>query len=241
MSQRFKTPRIGSGLDEWNYPVLVVPIILVWLISSWLAFDYGRGRAGYDSGAAEERLDEFREEIRILEKEREQLKRKVVSQERELQVRKEAERKLQEQMIGDQDKKLALQKEVLFLRGVISGKPEKTRLRIQNLKTFVDKTSGRYLLKFTVDQSMAGKKRIEGPVNIVLVGVDKAGRDKSLEFNDIALKNEKTEMGFLYFQKIERYFNLPNGFRPVYWRIELEPTESDVESLKERFDWSLKE
>ena len=241
VSQRFKTPKIGSGMDGSHYPILAVPVILVWLISAWVAFDYGRGRAGYDSGAAEKRLDELREEIRILGKEREQLKRNVASLERESQVRKEAERRLQERMIGDQDEKLALQKEILFLRGVISGKPDKARLRVHDLYTLVDRPTNRYRLKFTIDQSMAGKKRVIGNVAMALVGVDKSGRDKTLKFKNIALNKKQSKMGFLHFQKIDRFFKLPDGFRPVYWRIGLEPTGDDVEGLKERFDWSLKE
>lgn len=241
MPNRFKTPTIGHAVDEWHYPVLAIPIILVWLITTWVAFDYGRGRAGYDSGEASNRLGKLREEIRILDKEREQLKRKVASLERELQVRKEAERRLKESMINDQDKKLALEKEVLFLRGVISGKPAKAVLRVHQLQTLADKTSGRYRLRFTIDQSMAGKKRVEGEVKITLTGVDKNGKEQALMFNGIALQEWKPEMGFLHFQKIDQIFRLPEGFKPVFWRIELKPTNKDIEGLRERFDWRLKE
>ena len=240
MPDRFKTPKIAHDLDGWHYPVLALPVILIWLLTAWLAFDYGRGRAGYDSGAVADRVDVFREEIKVLEKEREQLKRKIASLEREAQIYAEAEKKLKTSIMSQQDEKLALQKEVLFLRGVISGKSPKGLLRIQELQTLRDNTSGQYRLRFTIAQSLAGKKRVEGAMNISLVGVNRMGKDETLDFKNIATNEFQNKMGFWHFQKRDLAFKLPKGFKPVYWRVALKPTVKNYVELNERFDWNKK-
>ncbi|MBU0501332.1 MAG: DivIVA domain-containing protein [Gammaproteobacteria bacterium] len=239
MPDRFKTPNITHVMGQREYPVLALPVLIVWLITTWLAFDYGRGRAGYDSGEAAVRVGELRDEIKVLDKEREQLKRRIAALERQDQVYKEAELQMKNTMVGYQDAKLKLEKEVLFLRGVISGRPGKAQLRVHNLKTSVDKTTGDYRLQFTIDQSMAGKRRVEGDAKVSLTGVDKNGKEITLAMGDIAKGQALAKMGFLHFQKLDESFKLPDGFKPSHWRVELSPGGEDIEGLNERFEWRI--
>ncbi|OGT92442.1 MAG: hypothetical protein A2286_14595 [Gammaproteobacteria bacterium RIFOXYA12_FULL_61_12] len=240
VSDRFKTPRMDQVLGQRDYyPILAVPVVIIWLITTWLAFDYGRGRAGYDSGEAAVRLGELRDEIKVLDKEREQLKRRIAALERQDQVYKESELQMKNSMIGYQDEKLKLEKEVLFLRGVISGRPGRAQLRVHNLKTVADKTTGEYRLQFTIDQSMAGKRRVEGDAKISLTGVGADGKETTLTMKEIAKGETLTKVGFLHFQKLDEIFKLPDGFKPAHWRVELNPGGDDVEGVNERFDWRI--
>lgn len=241
IQERFRRPHVTHvwGERRSNYPILAIPVVLVWLVTTWFAFDYGRGRAGYDSGEAAVRVGELRDEIRVLDKEREQLKRRIAALERQDQVAQEAQLQMKSTLIRHQDEKLKLEKEVLFLRGVISGQPGKAQLRIQNFKTMVDSATGFHRLQFTIDQSMAGKRRVEGDAKITLTGADKNGKEVTLPLGDIAKDDAPMQMGFLHFQKIDQFFKLPDGFKPSYWKVQLDPSEEEVDGLSERFEWKI--
>lgn len=237
----FRTPSITRPGDGPAYPYLLLPLILLWLASSWYAYDYGRERAGFDSDRAEQRLTELRAEMKVFKRERDQLKRQLVNLESENKVFRVVQAELQASIRQEQDERLALEKKHLFLRGVEKGELERAVLELRELKTWQEQPGSDYRLSFTLTQAMHKQPQVQGQIRLSLIGTDAEGKEQALPFGRIAQEKWSGRMNFKHFQRIETRYRLPEGFVPSEWWVEIQPEDDRVVSYRDRFAWRLVE
>jgi regulator of replication initiation timing len=237
----FKTPRIIRPGDRSAYPYLWLPLLLLWLFSTWQSFDYGRERAGFDSGQAAESLEKVRGELRILWRERDQLKRQIASLEDEQKVHKVVQEEMQKTLRQQQTERLALEKKLLFLRGAKNTDLDQTLLQVRDLKTWKDKATGLYHLTFTISQAMTTQPSVKGEIKVVLKGADEKQQVKQLPFAEIAQGELSTGLDLEQFQKIDWNYRLPEGFEPAHWEVHLKAESDKVKDYRENFPWKTSE
>ncbi len=233
----FHTPRITRPGDRSRYPLLLLPLILLWLGTSWLSFDYGRERAGFDSGKAAERLQQVRGELSILQREREQMKRQMVNLESENKIHKVVQAELQASLKQLQNERLVLEKKLLFMRGVQSGELDNAVLEVRELKTWPVATNGDFRISFTITQAMGKQPVVQGTIKLMLRGMDKSGATVELPFAEIVQGKLRTRMNFKHFQKVEWDYRVPKDFEPTAWRIQLQPESERITPYEQDFAW----
>lgn len=236
----FRTPRITRPGDGFGYPFLVLPLILLWLSSSWLAFDYGREIAGFDSGRAGEQMDKLRGELRTHFRERDQMERQIAALENEKKIHAVVQTEMQQTLKQLQNERLALEKKLLFLRGVSGGNPDQALLEVRDLKTWKDKTTDNYHLAFTINQTMNKQPSVKGEIQVSLKGTNAEKKEQVLKFVEIGQGEVGSTMKFKNFQKVHWLYQVPEGFVPGEWNFKLKSTIAKVKSYKENFPWQAK-
>lgn len=233
----FRTPRIVRDGDRSAYPYLFLPLLLLWLASSWYAYDYGRQRAGFDSDQAANRLTQLRAEMKILQREREQLKRQLTNLESENRIYSVVQAELQTGLEQEQKARLALEKKLLFLRGASEGELAKAILEVRDIKTWRESPDGDYRLGFTLTQALSKQPLIQGQMRLGLIGIDAEGNEQAYPFGRLVRSDWTGRVNFKHFQKVEAAYRVPEGFRPAEWQIEIVPEGDQVAPYRDRFDW----
>ncbi len=237
--ERFVTPQIVPRRSRSYYPLLFLPVVMLWLFSTWMAYDYGGEQAGFDRSKAGEQLSALRSQIRTQNREKEQWLRTLTRQETDLKVFKSAEVALRGELKSAQQQLVEQEKKLVFLRAVASGKLKKSLLTISNLEVFVLPEKGGYQLSLAVGQAMAAKPKIQGNMVIHLLAVDASGESRAIPIAQLVEGEPDLGMSFQNVQKFEFRFRLPQGIKPVQWEVRLQPSTENVAGLKERFDWKL--
>jgi hypothetical protein len=103
-------------------------------------------------------------------------------------------------------------------------------------------TAGEYKYNLVVKQIVAKHQKVSGYLSLVLVG-KQAGISANLLLKDISsdVADERIRLSFKYFQRIEGYMTLPEGFVPekIEMKVVVESPKKAV--IDKKFGWLLKE
>ncbi|MCB2261709.1 MAG: hypothetical protein LGR52_02025 [Candidatus Thiosymbion ectosymbiont of Robbea hypermnestra] len=155
---------------------------------------------------------------------------------RSQQIDQEIDRNLSKQLKKAQDERLALEKEVSFLRRLI----RKGGSGILQPKDFkVEKTGepGMFRYNFTIRQLVQDFGRSTGKVEIRVIG-KRNGRKATLPLDKLAgSEPPKHKMGFKYFQVFRGLIKIPDNFEPEKLVVEVRPKTSKLIPVSETFPW----
>jgi hypothetical protein len=231
--------RVVQQHAPWRLVLLLGGALLLVVASAWLAFEFGRSRAGFDGSAARAQRAQLLEQIEALERDARPLRLKIAMYETE-RVGQTRERTELSRNIGELQAEVAkLESELLFYKGVVGDKTPGDVMKIQKFGVTQDAAAGVYKLRLVLDRPLGLQDQITGKLRITVEGT-RAGADTSLDLATL-LDPPEAELGFSYrlVQPIERRFRLPAGFVPARTTVELTPARKGVNPVRETFIWNV--
>ena len=233
--RNYQSPRIVSPQEGSRLWLRLLILLLLMLGSGWLGYQQGStgGSAGFTMLPPD-----ARQQIKALEKERNDLRRELTMVKQSAEIDRESIVSVRERIKQFQDQRLKMEEELAFLRGIVSTGSKKHSLRVQNFRLEPGLESGQYTYKFSVAQVINSGIIAKGRIEISVEGLQD-GRTTQLSLNQIADdKADSIKMRFRYFQNIEGKLQIPEGFEPATFNIEVKPSSEKLEPVKESFDWS---
>lgn len=233
--RKIRAPKIvsrGEGLPGWLRTTL---LLLGAVAIAWVAYQQGGSGAG---GALGVLVPDARQQLKALEQERNELRRELAMVRQDAEVDRESIVSIRERIKQLQDERLKMEEELAFLRGIVSTTSKKQALRVQNFKLEPGLEEGGYLYKFSVSQVINSGIVAKGVIEISVEGLQD-GHARVLQLSEISDdKASHIKMRFRFFQNIEGKLQLPVGFEPASFNIEVKPTGGKLETVKESFNWS---
>jgi len=166
------------------------------------------------------------------------LKQESIALKQSQQIDREANHNLSKQLKKAQDERLALEKEVFFLRRLIQ---ESSRGILQPKDLKLEETSkrGEFRYNFTVRQLIQDFGRSEGQVEMQVIGW-RDGKATILAIDKLTgSKPLKHKMGFKHFQSFQGSIKIPDDFEPEELVIEVKPKTAHLSPVSETFPWSV--
>ena len=168
-----------------------------------------------------------------------ELKQQSVVLERSQQIDREANRRASKQLMAAQDERLALEKEVSFLRRLIQeGGGGILQPKDFSLKETGELT-GEFGYSFTIRQLIQDFGESTGSVDIQIVG-KRDGEDATLPLAKLEGSEPAShKMKFKHFQSFEGTIRVPDAFEPESFVVEIEPTTTKLIPVSETFPWTV--
>ncbi len=210
--------------------VLGLPLVL------WGVFDYGRYRAGFDSGEAGRMRADLLDTIQSLRETNELLRQQTVTMERARDIDRQAYAEVDTNLVTLQKEVLDLKEEVAFYRSIVAPNKAVSGVRVQSLQLKANGGNRGYSYKLVLAQMGADAKPAKGRAKIVVQGLlgqtqsefslDKAGQSSAGYF-----------FQFKYFDESEGDLVLPEAFVPTRVVVEV-LTESPTRDRSEAvYSW----
>lgn len=220
----------GSGL--------AVSALVLLLIAVAFAGGLLLGRAEADAAAEHARSLEERlvsEQDRLAA-----LKQQITVLERAQQIDREANREAQQALGRAQDERLALEKEISFLKHVIREGGGGI-LEVQDFALAPGKEEREFRYSFTVTQLIQDFGFSEGKVEVKLA-VKGNGEGRVLALSELeGSESGVHKMRFQHFQNIEGMIRLPEDLSAESLVVEIEPSTKKLVPVTETFAWAPRE
>ncbi len=185
----------------------------------------------------EQTIDRQERLIGVLKKKHRELQENYTKMEHLREIDQATLSKVQDQVKVDQNERMKMEEELLFLRGMVSSKLGKGVLHLQRLRLEPGKEENSYLYTFTVSKVIKDPGYIEGSVQITLTGEQK-GKKSSLSLDQVSRGDQdRLKMRFKHFQNMEGEFLLPSGFKPSGVTIEVKPEGDKFQPVTKSFKW----
>ncbi len=237
--KRIRTPRIVPYQTPGTRILVVLVALAASLAALWLAFDFGRNWQGDGDDPAEFGPAALKVHLGLLENERNDLRQKVIALERARQIDQKAMDEVKGEIKQLQEKLLAKDEELAFLRGLAATGSGKDGLHIQHFSLKKGSKAGVFQYKFTVAQMLKKIKTTNGRIWISIDGVVK-GKPKALSLDEVSDESESLKMRFKNFQDVEGAVRLPAGFKPRRFKVEVKPTTKHLNPLTKSFPWEVR-
>lgn len=220
---------------RWRLVALIV--IILWLVSAWLAYRYGWNESNYESLQANTRQAALEKEVRQQLVANEALRSQVSILKRTAQVDREAKTELARDLKELQDLQTELREEINFYKSILTPAKGKDGLDIYSLDvTALDQHVHHF--KIVLTQSGKSDSVVEGEVKMHLKGVLK-GKEKQLALEDIRVAGTpKLSYKFRYFEELSGSFSLPEDYVPREIVVSLKPQTGKRSNIPlKTFDW----
>ncbi len=234
----FYAPRIIQPSGVWyRRAAFLVLLAMSVVVSVWYAFDRGRLSAGFNRSEARERIAEQARRITGLEEERSTLRQRVAVLERSSQIDRTAVNEMKAQLKGFQQQRLDQERELAFLRSIVSTETKKPGLRLQGFQLEATGGARSYSYRFTVSQVLKNIGLATGRIRITIDG-SQAGKARLLSLQEVTAEaKDSLKMRFRYFQKVEGLIQLPQGFSPDSFNVEVKPSNKKLAPIAQNFKW----
>jgi len=236
MSRSAKQLVVTSYHPRRRWVVLTTLVILLPLIG-WELFDYGRSRAGFDSGAAAEERHALQDTIDSMQEDNDDLRQQAANAERAREIDKQAYAKIDASLESMQAEIAELKEEVAFYRGIVAPQDGAQGVRVQKLQLVANDGERGYSYELVLVQTTKAKQSTRGKVELTVQGL--LGQAQK-EYSFAELSGRKTDgekFSFKYFGKMEGDIILPTDFIPTRIAVKTavtSPKHSNVESV---FAW----
>lgn len=165
------------------------------------------------------------------------LKQQSVVVKQSQQIDREAFRNLSEQVKGAQDKRLAAEKELSFLRRLIQEGGGGI-LQPKDFKLEESETQGDFGYSFTIQQLIQDFGESKGSVDMRVIG-KRGGKEAALSLSDLKGSEPITHtLKLKHFQVINGMIRIPKGFVPENLVVDIKPESAKLTSVSETFPWS---
>jgi hypothetical protein len=227
---------LRTYLQRLRLPVLMTAVVIL-LVLVYVAFEYGRYRAGYDVRAG--LAARLRLAARIHELERSEREQRVqVAALESAKVGQTRERQEVSRTIGELQAQVARQaQELAFYRGVV-GDSGQSPVTVQQFRVVVGSKPRRFTLRLVLGRPVRPEDFVTGTLGVTLEGSQGlAPATRDLAQVTVDHKSELT-FNFRYLQPIECDLELPAGFMPERVTVELRPARRAGEPYRQTFRWS---
>ena len=229
---------MGSNSAKNSAIAIRVVIAALILGASYLVFEFGRIRGGYDVVSAAEQRQAYEAEIEALEKEIVALNEQIALLETHREIDDEAYREVEASLTDLQAKIQEQQDAIAFYRGIVSPKDGNAGLRVQDLRLSRGKDEREYTIRLVLVQAMKHDRKVSGNVNLRIDGIEN-GTEKSYSYGELLPEDAERSwaFSFRYFQDFDRQVVLPDGFTPERITVSVESRTRSIASIEESFPW----
>jgi len=197
-----------------------------------------RGQLGLDASRPSA------ESMRTVEGERDaltaqaaELRHRIIVLERSQQIDHETNRAASEQLKAAQDERLALEKEVSFLRRLI-GAGGGGILQPTDFELKRTERPREFHYSLTIRQLIQDFGESTGSVEMQIIG-KRNGAEITLPLSKLnGSEPIRHKMGFKHFQNFEGSISIPEGFEPENLVVEIKPNTNKLVPVTEVFPWS---
>ncbi len=228
------------GSNGATSSAIAIRVVIAALIlgASYLVFEFGRIRGGYDVVAAAEQRQAYEVEIEGLEKEIVALNEQIALLETHRDIDGEAYREVEASLTELQAKIQEQQDAIAFYRGIVSPKDGNAGLRVQDLRLSRGEDEREYTIRLVLVQAMKHDRKVSGNVNLRIDGVEN-GVEKSYSYGELLPDDADRSwaFSFRYFQDFDRRVVLPDGFTPERINVNVESRTRSIASIEESFPW----
>jgi hypothetical protein len=232
--RRLPSPRIVEPQGPW--PWLLLTLLLLAALAG--SFFTGVFLAGEQARAIEDRVQVLEEERDGLNERIAVLKQAKIGLERALEIDREANHKAQENLKSAQDERLALEKEVSFLKRLIREGGGGI-LRVQDFKLERSGEPDAFAYSFTVTQLIQDFGESSGKVQIAVAG-KRDGKDATLPLSKLSGSSPTShKMRFQHFQSFEGQIKVPADFEAENLVVEIKPSTKKLVPVTETFAWKV--
>lgn len=221
----------------WRKRLMLAALVLGLPLVLWGVFDYGRYRAGFDSGEAGRLRAELLGTIQSLRETNESLRQQTVTMERARDIDRQAYAEVDSNLVTLQKEVLDLKEEVAFYRAIVAPNQTAAGVRVQSLQLKANGGNRGYSYKLVLTRMGADAKPAKGRAKIVVQGL--LGQTQS-EFSLDKLTGQNGNdylFQFKYFDESEGDLVLPESFVPTRVVVEV-LTESPTRNRSEAvYSW----
>jgi hypothetical protein len=228
-----------------SYALLILGLALALLLGTlWLGYALGLRHgvapapAPVAAGVEETQHTASLAEAAALREALADAQRGRVIAERTLQIDRETTRALQERLKEEQDARLALNREISYLKQLVQD-GGRGALRAEDLRVTATEQPRIFRYGFTVTQLATGFGQASGRVRITFEGDDDSGRVRLTLADLPAAEPQVLNVALEHLQTLTGTFTLPEGFVPAAILIDVEPTDERLIETSERFPWTL--
>jgi len=218
----------------------IVAVVLVVLGALWVAFDWGRNRAGFYSGAARSERSALQSQISGLEEEIRAARLKLAMYESD-NAGQTRERTELAKSIGDLQAEVArLNSDVAFYRGIVEQRTTGDVVKIQQFRVSPGKSDREFVLRLVVGRPLRPEDSITGKARISIEGTSADGAAASYDLAQLAgVTGAELSFSLRYVETLEQAVTLPAGFTPARSAVDLFPARKGVSEVHETFLWTV--
>jgi len=208
-------------------------------LALFIAFEWGRGNAGFDGRAARVERSDLLDRIEELEKENRRQRLLLAAHETE-RVGQTRERTDLARSIGDLQGQVArLTSDLAFYRGVAGDKNPDEAVKIQQFRVSRGKTADEYLLRLVLARPLGREDAISGRVRMTFEGTT-AATPVNLDLGAVSpVAGGELPFSYRYSQTIEQAIRLPAGFMPARTTVEISLAKKGVNPVRATFIWTV--
>ncbi len=214
-------------------------IVALVIVSSYLVFEFGRIRAGYDIVEAGNISQAYEDHIMRLDDEIIDLKQQVATLETNRDVDRESYKEVEIELTTLQAKIQEQRDAIGFYRGIVSPSDGNSGLRVQDLKLTRGKAEREFTVRLVLVQAMKHDRKVSGDVNLSIIG-DQNGVETTYALTQLIPDDadKAWAFSFRYFQNFDRQLILPDGFTPDRITVEVRSRTRSISSIEESFAWA---
>lgn len=202
----------------------------------WLAFDYGRQRAGFDSKTAADLQETLESTVSELRHKNEELRGQNAILVQAAEIDRKAYAEVDESLKDLQNEVLELKQEVDFYRGIVSPE-EGEGLRIQEFSMDRNGMTKSYRYKLVLSQFVKKRYFVKGYVQLTIHGM-RGTQQKALDLKDVSDSGKNSvAFRFKYFQELDGDIVLPDDFEPLRVELVAVPQTSGAKAVRKVFSW----
>ena len=220
---------------------MLASALLLGTVALYLAFEFGRQKAGFDGIQAAQQRSELENQIVALQGNVHDLQVQLAAAD-EARIAQVRERSEVARTIGELQAALGrAQQDLEFYRNianpVAAAKPP--TVRVQQFQVLTnDVAAHRYSLRFALNRSARPDESSSGTLAITLEG-ERAGASASLDLSALTdPKLKELPYSFRYYSNVEQPVTLPADFRAERVTIEIRPARKGTAPYRQTFVWN---
>jgi hypothetical protein len=205
----------------------------------YVAYEFGRYDAGYDSLAAVQERREFEVIVEQADKANRELRTRLAELET-IRIGRNRERTEVARTISDLQAQVArLQQELAFYRGIVTQGANTLGVRIQELRIAATDQPERFRVRLNLQQSVRPDEALSGTFVLKVEG-ETAGSTAALDFPTLTGgKLQEQPFNFRYYENFDQEITIPAGFRPERLTVEVRSSRKGVTPLRQSFLWRV--
>ena len=216
--------------------VIIGLLVIGALVGGWSLFDYGRDRAGFDSGLAERERNGLHNRIDELVAANNDLRGQNAILVQAAEIDRQAYDQVDDTLRGLQAEILELKQEVDFYRGIVSPKGGEG-LRVQKFEMTRNGETQSYRYNLVLSQFVKSQRLVKGVAEIMIYGMQ-GENQKVLALKDVTRPGKNNiSFRFKFYQELEGSIELPDDFEPLRVEVQATPDGNQLKSIKKMFSW----
>ncbi len=220
---------------------MLASALLLGTVALYLAFEFGRQKAGFDGIQAAQQRAALEAEIASLQNTMHGLQVQLASAD-EARISQVRERSEVAKTIGELQAALGrAQQDLEFYRGIANpvagAKPQPVRVQqFQVLAT--DAAARSYTLRFALNRPTRPEESTTGTLGVTIEG-ERAGAAASIDLTMLTGgKQRELTYSFRYYSNVEQLVTVPADFRPERVTIEIRPARKGQAPYRQTFVWN---